>query len=103
MQDTNYMKELWDSLDLKKLHSHIEEGINKRNSNNEIEIKRYIDKIQKEYFEYINMYNNINSLKHNNSTNQRPIIKEGIDDYIIFLKQLESAKILGKAFDKIFN
>ena len=49
------------------------------------------------------MYNNINSLKHNNSTNQRPIIKEGIDDYIIFLKQLESAKILGKAFDKIFN
>ena len=103
MQDTNYMKELWDSLDLKKLHSHIEEGINKRNSNNEIEIKRYIDKIQKEYFEYINMYNNIKSLKHNNSTNQRPIIKEGIDDYIIFLKQLESAKVLGKAFDKIFN
>lgn len=93
------IKDIWDLLEINKLDNDITEGINIANEGNVL-------KIQKDYSEYIDVYNAIQRVKRNLSgycNNQQIPITNNINGYIALLQDIKDAKVLKKTYNEIFK
>lgn len=100
------IKDIWDLLDMIKLNNDITEGINIVNEGNILKIENYVLKIQKDYSEYIDVYNAVQKVKRNLSgfySNQQIPMTNNINSYIKFLQYIRDAKLLNKTYNEIFK
>lgn len=100
------IKDIWDLLEIRKLDNDIIEGINIANEGNIQKIENYVLKIQKDYSEYIDVYNAIQRVKRNLSgycNNQQIPITNNINSYIALLQDIKDAKVLKKIYNEIFK
>ncbi len=100
------IKTIWDWLDMAKLNSDIIEGTAIAAQGNIKQKSNYVLKIQKDYAEYIEVYNAIKIININLSggnSSQQIITTNDINSYIKLLQIIKNAKMLNKAYDEIFK
>ncbi len=101
-QKVDELKKLFEILDIKKLEDDIVEGENLLGSKNISAIKKYLERIIREYKEYIDLKNYFNTSNKTTPIETQPI-NIILNGYINFLKDLREIKIGEKLLKEIFK